>query len=87
MPVEDDQIVTALNAVTSKVGEVHTKQEVMHGDLLQMKAEQDRDLAAAEEADKLSSAIAIQQISYRDIRDRRDAIKTLILSLRQDDRR
>ena len=54
---------------------------------LQMKAEQDRDLAAAEEADKLSSAIAIQQISYRDIRDRRDAIKTLILSLRQDDRR
>ena len=40
--MEDDQIVTALNAVTSKVGEVHTKQEVMHGDLLLMKEEQGR---------------------------------------------
>lgn len=48
---------------------------------LQEKAERDRDTEAAREADKLASAIAIQQINYRDIRHRREAIKALIAQL------
>src|SRR5262249_10236495 len=43
---------------------------------LQAKAEGDRDLAIAEEADKLASAIAVQQFTYRDIRARRAPPKT-----------
>ena len=49
---------------------------------LQAKAEAEADVAAAEEADRLASAIARQQMSYRDIRTRRDAIKALLLKLR-----
>lgn len=49
---------------------------------LQSKAENGRDRAAAEEAEKLASAIAIRQISYRDVRARREAIKTLLNDLR-----
>lgn len=46
------------------------------------RAETDRDLPSAEEAYKLASAIAIQQIGYRDIRARRDALKALLASIR-----
>lgn len=49
---------------------------------LQAKAERDRDVEAAEEADQIASSIAIQQISYRDIRARRDALKALIANLK-----
>ena len=42
------------------------------------KAQAARDLDAAEEADKLAAGIAIQKFNYRDIRDRRARIKTLI---------
>ena len=49
---------------------------------LQKKADQDRDLDSAVEADKIASAIAIQQISYKDVRARRDEIKKLISALR-----
>lgn len=49
---------------------------------LQAKAERERDLAAAEEAEKLASAIAIENFSYRDIRPRREELKKLVLSLR-----
>lgn len=50
---------------------------------LQAKAEKDRDLASAEEADKLASTIAIQQINFRDIRMRREAIKKLLSDLKR----
>jgi len=49
---------------------------------LETKAQKDRDLPAAGEADKLASAIAIQQFNYRDIRQRRDAIKKLLAELK-----
>lgn len=49
---------------------------------LQAKAEGDRDLDSAVEADKLASSIAMQQIGYRDIRARRDAIKKILGDLR-----
>lgn len=50
---------------------------------LQAKAESDRDLESAVEADKIASGIAMQQISYRDIRSRRDAIKKILGELRK----
>jgi tetratricopeptide (TPR) repeat protein len=52
---------------------------------LQAKAEAERDLAVAEEADRLASAIAVQQFNYRDIRVRRDALKKLIGELKRGD--
>jgi tetratricopeptide (TPR) repeat protein len=52
---------------------------------LQTKAEKDRELPAAEEADKLASTIAIQQFDYRDIRTRRDTLKKLITDLKRGD--
>ena len=49
---------------------------------LQAKAERDKELTVAEEADKVASSIAMQQISYRDIRARRVAIKELITRIK-----
>jgi len=46
-------------------------------------AEATRDLSRALEAEKIASAIAIQQIGYRDIRAKRDQLKALIAQLRQ----
>lgn len=61
------------------------RQELRYGlmSALGAKAEQDRDLAAAEEAEKLASSIAIENFSYRDIRQRREELKKLVQSLRQ----
>jgi len=50
---------------------------------LQKKAEQDQDLDIAEEAERLASEISIQQFNYRDIRERREALKKLVTSLKQ----
>lgn len=49
---------------------------------LQTKAEHEKDLAAAEEADKVASSITIKQFTYRDVRQRRDAVKKLITALK-----
>jgi tetratricopeptide (TPR) repeat protein len=49
---------------------------------LHEKGETTRDLGAAEEADKLAAGIAIQSFGYKDIRERRDKIKTLINDLK-----
>ncbi len=49
---------------------------------LQTKAEKDRDLPSAEESERIASSIAVQNIGYRDIRERRDAIKKLVAELR-----
>jgi tetratricopeptide (TPR) repeat protein len=49
---------------------------------LQRRAGEFRDLASAEEAAKLASSIAIQQIAFRDIRARRDQIKQLLVQLK-----
>lgn len=50
--------------------------------VLQRKAETEGNVAAAEEADRIASAIAMQQFGYRDIRSRRDEIRKLVASLR-----
>jgi tetratricopeptide (TPR) repeat protein len=72
---------------THRVPTDETGMDLRYGLLtsLQAKAEADRDLAVAEEADKLASAIAIQQISFRDVRSRRDTIKKLIAELKKGD--
>jgi len=49
---------------------------------LQAKADTERDIPSAEEADRLASSIARQQMSYKDIRVRREAIKNLLIKLR-----
>ncbi len=49
---------------------------------LMARAEQTGDLSAAEEADRLASQIAIQQINFRDIRTKRDAIKKVLAGIR-----
>ncbi len=49
---------------------------------LQMRAEKDRDAAAAEEASAIASKIAQQQFGYKDIRARREALKALIAQIK-----
>lgn len=50
---------------------------------LAAKADKERDLESAEEAEKLASSIAIEQFSFRDIRDRREHLKKLVGELKQ----
>ncbi|MCA9311570.1 MAG: hypothetical protein KDA21_10220 [Phycisphaerales bacterium] len=50
--------------------------------VLAARAERDRDPDAAEEALKLASGIAIKQINYRDIRERREQVQELLRTLR-----
>lgn len=52
-------------------------------DVLQRKATDARDLAAAEEAFKLASGIAVQRIGFKDIRARRQQLQDLIKALKQ----
>lgn len=47
------------------------------------RAEDQSDLANAEEAYKIASSIAIQNISYKDIRTRREELKALVSKLKQ----
>lgn len=49
---------------------------------LSKRATENRDLVAAEEALKLASGIAIQQITFRDIRERREQLQSLVKELR-----
>ncbi|HYD01007.1 MAG TPA: hypothetical protein VEB22_07245, partial [Phycisphaerales bacterium] len=49
---------------------------------LMKKAQSARDLGSAEEADRLASAIGMQNIAYKDIRDKRTAIKALVTELK-----
>jgi hypothetical protein len=50
--------------------------------VLERQAREQKKAAAADEAYKLASAIALKQINYRDIRDRRSAIQTLQKEMR-----
>ena len=51
-------------------------------DALQHKAEAEGSIAHAEEGEKISSSIAIQQMNYRDIRQRRETLKKLVARLK-----
>lgn len=45
-------------------------------------ARENEELEAAEEANKLASGIALKQLNFRDIRERRDALRTLVKELK-----
>lgn len=62
-----------------------TGMEINYGlmDALLTKATDHRDLEAAVEADKIASGIAIKDIGFMEIRQKRDAIKKLLAELRQ----
>lgn len=82
---EDAAITTyeqALDGITDEGSELGM--DIRYGlmDALQAKADKERDLAIAERADKLAAGLAIQQFNYRDVRDRREAIKALISELK-----
>jgi len=49
---------------------------------LEHKGKEHRDKLIVEEADKIASSIAVQSISFKDIRARRDAIKKLLAEIR-----
>lgn len=49
---------------------------------LQAKAIGERSAEAAEEADRIAASIAMQKFNFRDVRDRREQIKSLIAELR-----
>jgi tetratricopeptide (TPR) repeat protein len=46
------------------------------------KAQKDNDMEAAERADKIAAGIAIQQFSFRDVREKRELIKSLLIELK-----
>jgi tetratricopeptide (TPR) repeat protein len=84
----DEAVNTYRNAIDAyKVGTDEMGMSLRYGLMtaLQAKAEKDRELPAAEEADKLASSIAVQQFDYRDIRQRRDVLKKLIGDLKRGD--
>lgn len=62
-----------------------TGMEIHYGLMLALlaKATDHRDLNAAIEADKIASGIAIKDISFKEIRLKRDAIKAILAELRQ----
>lgn len=49
---------------------------------LMQRATENKDLPSAEEANKLASAISMQNISFRDIRERREALRRLLTELK-----
>jgi len=58
--------------------------EIRYGlmEALIAKAKKDQDLEAAQRADKIAAGIAIQQFSYRDVREKREEIKALLSELK-----
>ena len=86
MEWNDEAIATYRQALDPKASlSDELRLELRYGLLctLESKAAAERDLEAAEEAEKLASSIAIEQFSYRDIRDRRETLKKLVLELKQ----
>jgi predicted negative regulator of RcsB-dependent stress response len=72
----------ALDGVQDEGSEI--AMELRYGLLVALhdKADKDRDLGAAEEADRIASQIAMKRFDYRDIVERRQGIKDLIKALR-----
>ena len=71
----------AFKGITDETSELGM--DIRYGlmDALQAKAQKDQDVESAKRADKLAAGMAIQQFNYRDVRDRREQIKTLITQI------
>lgn len=74
-----EQALEGLSDETSELG-----MDIRYGlmDSLQAKAEKDREIEPAQRADKIAASMAIQQFNYRDVRERREQIKKLLLELK-----
>lgn len=82
---EDAAITTfeqALNGITDDSSELGM--DIRYGlmEALVAKARKDHDVQAAERADKIAAGIAIQSFSYRDVRERREEIKSLLTEIK-----
>ncbi len=82
---EDAAITTyeqALDGMTDENSELGM--DIRYGlmDALHAKAKRENDIECAERADKIAAGIAIQSFSYRDVRDRREEIKSLLAELK-----
>lgn len=82
---EDAAITTfdqALDGITDENSDLGM--DIRYGlmEALMAKAKKDNDTEAAQRADKIAAGIAIQQFSYRDVREKREQIKALITEIR-----
>lgn len=79
----DEAVGTYRRALESVSHDSELGMELRYGlmQALEERARESRDLAAAEEADKLAAGIAIKSFNYKDIKDRRAAIKEMIKEL------
>ncbi|MCA9277207.1 MAG: hypothetical protein KDA29_14390 [Phycisphaerales bacterium] len=82
---EDAAITTfgqALDGITDENSELGM--DIRYGlmEALMAKAQKDNDASAAQEADKIAAGIAIQQFSYRDVREKREQIKAMLTELK-----
>lgn len=82
----NDEAIDTFRAALDLGGEQdeNTKMALRYGLMASLmgRAAEQRSLADAEEAGKLASSIAIQQINYRDIRAKREELKALTAKLR-----
>ncbi len=87
MEWEDEAVDTYRQAMDAhQLEDDATGMDLRYGLLLalQKRADDQRDIGDAEEAYKIASSIAIQQINFKDIRDRRTELKELVRRLRGD---
>jgi tetratricopeptide (TPR) repeat protein len=79
----DEAIQTFRRGLESVSHESELGMELRYGLMraLEERATESKDLVAAQEADKLAAGIAIKSFSYKDIKDRRAVIKSLIKDL------
>lgn len=84
MDLPDEAVATFRQAIESKDLLPDLALEIKYGLMmaLQAQAGHSRELAIAEEAERLASSILVQQIGYKDIRARREAIKKLIAEIK-----
>jgi tetratricopeptide (TPR) repeat protein len=80
----DEAVEAFRRALEGKEITPETQMELRYGLMaaLESRARNNSDLAAAEEAERIASSIAVQQITYRDIRQRRESAKRLAADLR-----
>ncbi|MEM7628105.1 MAG: tetratricopeptide repeat protein [Planctomycetota bacterium] len=82
---EDAAVDTYRKALGDKVDDGSPEGlEIRYGlmQALYAKAQKSRDAESAEEADKLAAGIAIQQFSYREVREWREKVKALLAELK-----
>ncbi len=73
------EVLAGLETQNDEMG-LEVRYNLMHA--LERRARDHKDLAAAEEAYKIASSIAVQQMGYRDVRAKRDDLQKLVKELK-----